>query len=139
MFGKKMPFSFCKLIQRPIYETDQRVCPPLRIVVQNVLCFARNPSRNTKVSLDTPSRNYEIFPRCINIYINDLCTCICYRQSVFLSQSVVWLEQVSQSVSNHRLTGSISQSTDRLEFSGQTADWLEWRHDVYHRLAEIFI
>ena len=55
------------------------------------------------------------------------------------SQSVVWLEQVSQSVSNHRLTGSISQSADRLEFPSQTADWLKWRHDFYHRLAEIFI
>ena len=55
-----------------------------------------------------------------------------------LSRSVVWLEKVSQSVSYHRLAGSISQSTDRLEFSSQTADWLKWRHDFDHRLAETF-
>ena len=55
-----------------------------------------------------------------------------------LSRSVVWLEKVSQSVSYHRLAGSISQSADRLEFSSQTADWLKWRHGFYHRLAEIF-
>ena len=43
--------------------------------------------------------------------------------------SSAWLKYFSQSVSNHRLTGSISQSIDRLKSLSQTADLLKWRVD----------